>query len=360
MSERGSTPRFPLLPEVASGQTADVYFPRSLEVLRSLDLDPQVGMAIFANRDGVCCGVSQVAQLLRDAGFDGKMLALDEGDEMAAGEPAVQIYGHYSSFGLYETAIIGMLASCSGWCTAARRVVSAAATVPVVSFGARHVHPNVASIQDYAAVIGGCVSCSTPLGAYLSGTQPSGTMPHSLILIVGDTVRAAEALDRSLDPDVQRIVLVDTFQDEAVESLRVAEALGDALEGVRLDTPRERGGVTPALVKEVRARLDQGGFTDVQIVVSGGVTPERISRFWEEEAPVSSFGVGSYISAAPPIDYTADIREIQGRPVAKRGRIPGMRHSSRLHDGYDTLGPIISSRICVPSVVRQSTPDRAA
>jgi len=47
---------------------------------------------------------------------------------------------------------------------------------------------------------------------------------------------------------------VDTFKDEAEESLRVAKALGERLAGIRLDTPGERGGVTPDLVTEVRAR----------------------------------------------------------------------------------------------------------
>ena len=242
----------------------------------------------------------------------------------------VEIFGRYSTFGLYETAIIGILASESGWCTAAREVADAAGTVPVVSFGARHVHPNVAGQMDYAAVTGGCIACSTPLGAALTATESSGTMPHALLLIVGDTVDTARAFHAAVAESVARIVLVDTFQDEAVESLRVAAALGEALHGVRLDTPRERGGVTPGLVKEVRARLDRAGFRHVRIVVSGGITPDRIRLFREAQAPVDSFGVGSYISGAPGIDFTADIREIEGRPVAKRGRIPGMQRSSRL------------------------------
>ena len=65
--------------------------------------------------------------------------------------------------------------------------------------------------------------------------------------------------------DVLRIVLVDTFKDEAEESLRVAEALGKRLRGVRLDTPGERGGVTVDLVKEVRARLDLAGFANEDV-----------------------------------------------------------------------------------------------
>ena len=138
---------------------------------------------------------------------------------------------------------------------------------------------------DYAAIVGGCVGASTPAGARLAGLAPTGTMPHSLVLIFGDTVEAALAFDRHVGPEVPRIVLVDTFKDEAEEALRVAHALGDRLYGIRLDTPSERGRVTAELVHEVRARLDQAGFRHVKIVVSGGLSPDRIGYFKEAEAP---------------------------------------------------------------------------
>jgi len=48
-----------------------------------------------------------------------------------------------------------------------------------------------------------------------------------------------------MPPDAPRTVLVDTFKDEAEETIRVAEALGDDLGGVRLDTPGERRGCYP-------------------------------------------------------------------------------------------------------------------
>ena len=155
-------------------------------------------------------------------------------------------------------------------------------------------------------------------------------MPHALVLIFGDTVRAAEAFDRHIEPDVPRIVLVDTFKDEAEESLRVAEALGERLYGVRLDTPSERGRVTADLVKEVRVRLDQAGHEHVKIVVSGGIDVERILYFKAASAPVDSFAVGGAISDASPIDFTGDLKEIDGRPIAKRGRIPGRTDNPRL------------------------------
>jgi nicotinate phosphoribosyltransferase len=88
--------------------------------------------------------------------------------------------------------------------------------------------------------------------------------------------------------------------------------------------------VTPDLVREVRARLDQAGFAHVKIVVSGGLNPERMQVFKDAGAPVDSYAVGSYISGATPIDFTGDIKEIDGRPIAKRGRIPGRTESPRL------------------------------
>lgn len=325
-----SRERFPLIPQVASGDTADVYFLRTCKVLRDLDRNPQVGMEIFPSRGGVLCGVAQVLQILDDANFEGELWAMPDGEQVAKGEAVLEIFGRYLDFGTYETAILGTLASCTGWATAAREVVEAAHGVPVISFGARHVHPNVAGIMDYAAIQGGCAGCSTPLGASLTGTAASGTMSHAYVLIVGDTVKAAEAFDEVMPPDVPRIVLVDTFQDEAVESVRVAEALGQHLQGIRLDTASERGGVTPGLVTEIRARLDLAGFRGVEVLVSGGITPDRIHRFVDAGAPVDGYGVGSYITAAGPIDYTGDIREIEGKPVAKLGRIPGMQRNSRL------------------------------
>ena len=321
--------------EILSGDSADVYFARAERILEREGLDPVVTMEVFTRQEALLCGIDEAKNLLGhvladvDEG-DAIIEALDDGDEIAPKEVVLRIQARYRAFGLYETAMLGMLAQSTGWATAAREVVRAAAPEPVISFGARHVHPDITDVLDYAAIVGGCVGASTPAGARLAGLNPTGTMPHALVLIFGDTVDAALAFDRDLDPDVPRIVLVDTFKDEVEESLRVAEALGDRLYGIRLDTPSERGRVTADLVLEVRARLDLAGHQDVKIVVSGGLNPERIGYFKGAGAPVDSFAVGSYISGAAPIDFTADLKEIDGRPIAKRGRIPGRTESPRL------------------------------
>ena len=314
--------------EIMGGFTTDVYFVKTRDVLRDAGrLSAPVTAEVFARKNGVFAGLEEVMALL--GGSSVEIEALREGDSFSPKEVLVRICGPYGEFGLYETVLLGMLASASSWATAARACVEAAEGKPVLCFGARHVHPAVAPVMERTAVrVGGCSGASCILGARLAGIDPMGTVPHAAVLLVGDTVALAKHYDAVMPSGDQRIVLVDTFKDEAEETLRVAEALGDKLSAVRLDTPGERGGVSPDLVREIRYRLDLAGFRHVRIIASGGLYPDRIREL--SAAGADSFGVGSYISHANPIDMTMDIKEIDGRPVAKRGRLPGRIENPRL------------------------------
>ncbi len=315
--------------EILAGLTADVYFVKANEVLRGKNMENTVVTAeIFARREGIVAGIPEVMTLISGRGL--KIQSLTEGEIFAPKEVIMRICGPYQAFGIHETAILGILASSCGWATAARACKEAAGDSNLLSFGARHVHPAVAPVMERAAIIGGADSASCILGAKLAGQEPVGTLPHAVFLIIGDTVEVAETYDEVLPPDAPRLILVDTFKDEAEETLRVANALKSKLAGVRLDTPSERGGVTPDLVREIRSRLDQSGFQHVKIFVSGGITPDRIRIL--KDAGAHAFGVGSFISGASPIDMTMDLKEIAGKPIAKRGRIPGITFSVRLTD----------------------------
>ena len=313
--------------EIESGATTDIYFLRTRDILAKQGLlDTPVTADVFCRRSGVFCGSEEVRRLLDGRNIE--MFALPEGERYEGGATVMQISGPYGEFGLFETVLLGIAASSTGWATAAAECKEAADGSSVVCFGSRHIHPAVAPAMERAAMIGGMDGSSCILGALLSGVKPTGTVPHAAILISGDTVKVAQVFDEVSDADVARIILVDTFKDEAEESLRVAEALGKKLAAVRLDTPSERGGVTPQLVTEVRKRLDVAGHGHVRIAVSGGLTPERIRIL--KAAGADCFGVGSYVSSAPPIEMTMDIKEVSGRPVAKRGRLPGPVKSPRL------------------------------
>jgi nicotinate phosphoribosyltransferase len=323
---------WPIPPEWLNGDTADVYFLRTVDILKKEGINPVVTMEVFPRRDGLFCGIEQVKSLLRQVlpAGNAEVWALDEGDTFSKKEVVLRITAPYQSFGVYETCYLGILAHCSGWATAARECVQAARGRPLFSFGARHVHPSVVAVMEYSAIVGGCTGCASTAGARLAGMTPVGTIPHALIIIMGSTAAATLAFDREMGPEVPRLALVDTFEDEVRESVAVAKAMGGRLSGVRLDTPSERGRVTAGLVKEVRAWLDLEGFKDVRIAVSGGLDPDRMGYFLDEGAPVDLFAVGSYISHAQPLDFTADLHEVDGRPIAKRGRMPGVTPNPRL------------------------------
>jgi nicotinate phosphoribosyltransferase len=313
--------------EILQGLTTDVYFVKSYEILKDLELlESEVTVEIFSRSQGVFCGLPETLNLLQGTGVE--VWSLNEGDLFQAKEVIMRIKGKYANFGIYETAILGVLASSCGWATAARQVKIAAGDKPAIIFGARHVHPAVAPVMERSAIVGGMDGSSCILGAKLAGLEPKGTLPHAVILIAGDTLKVAQSYDKIMAADDSRLVLVDTFKDEAEETLRIAAEMQERLQGIRLDTPSERGGVTPGLVQEIRIRLDQKGFKHVKILVSGGLSPDRISLL--KDAGADMFGVGSFVSGASAIDMTMDIKELNGQPIAKRGRIPGTTYTERL------------------------------
>ena len=133
--------------EILSGATGDVYFARATSILEREGLDPVVTMEVFCREDAVLCGMDEAKNLIGhvlaacDPG-ETRVDALDDGDRIAPKEIVLRIRARYSRFALYETAILGMLSQSTGWATAARECVDAAAPQPVISFGA-HRRPAV-------------------------------------------------------------------------------------------------------------------------------------------------------------------------------------------------------------------------
>ncbi len=313
--------------EIRAGRVTDAYFLNAEKVLAEAGADKEVAAEVSVKRLpagwswAVLCGIEEVARLLE--GLEGiEVDALPEGSLFHAGEPVLAIRGRYTSFCIHETALLGLLCQASGIATAAARCRIAAGEKLLLSFGARRQHPAVAPMVERAAWIGGTDTVSSVLGAELLGIPARGTMPHSMILVMGDTVEAAEAFDRIVDPETPRLVLIDTFQDEKFEALRVARALGDRLSALRLDTPPSRRGDLKALAEEIRWELDRRGFEKVKILVSGGIGEKEIL---ELKDTVDGFGVGSFISRAPHVDFALDIVEVEGTPLAKRGKKSGRK-----------------------------------
>lgn len=312
--------------EVRAGRVTDVYFTRAVEVLRAAGKDQRVRAEFIVKTIpdggswGVLAGTEECLRLLE--GRPVSVRGLPEGTVFRPLQPVLEIEGLYTDFALYETPLLGMLCQASGVATKAARFRKLARDVPLVSFGARRMHPAVAPVIERAAYIGGCNGVATVLAAERLGIDASGTMPHSLVLLMGSTVDAALAFEKTVDARVPRVVLIDTFNDEKFEALRVAEALGDRLFAVRLDTPASRRGNFRQILQEVRWELDTHGFEHVRLFVSGGLTEPVVEDLVDL---VDGFGVGTEISGAPVMDFSMDIVEIEGEPVAKRGKMSGSK-----------------------------------
>jgi len=327
--------------EIKNAETTDVYFTRTKEILEKeglsdLHVTAEITTGSFPKNWewGILAGVEEAAQLLEGVPID--VLSFPEGtlfhssDVQGVREPVMVLEGKYLDFCLYETPLLGFLCHASGITTMAARVRRAAGKKTLLSFGIRRAHPALAPMIDRSCYIGGFDEVSSIVGARLLGKDPAGTMPHSLIIAMGDQVRAWRSFNKHMPKKVPRIALVDTYYDEKTESILAAEALGKDLYGVRLDTPGSRRGNFAEIIREVRWELDSRGYNQVKIFVSGGLNDESIADL--SIAGADGFGVGTSVSNAPSIDFALDIVEADGKPVAKRGKLGGRKMVWRCDD----------------------------
>jgi nicotinate phosphoribosyltransferase len=332
--------------KIREGYYSDAYFNLTKQLLEAHDRHPQVVMQVFQKRRSVLGGIDEAIAILKlcagrlvdgewQPGWDRLTVrALHEGDEISAYESVMHIEGDYSLFAHLETVYLGSLARRTLIMRNVREVVEAAGGKPILYFPARHDHWLVQTGDGWAAHVAGAIGVSTDAQASWWGGRGIGTVPHALIACFeGDTVAAARAFADHYGGETNIVVLVDFDNDSVRTSLEVADALGERLWGVRLDTSHtivdkalldrmgrfDPRGVNPELVRLVRSALDEAGHARVRIVVSGGFDVERIREFERARVPVDVYGVGSSLLRGEN-DFTADVVVVEGRPCAKVGR----------------------------------------
>ena len=320
--------------QIKSGKTTDIYFVRTKQILKAKGKDRTRVVAEVTTGGipggypwGIICGTDEVASLFE--GVQVNVYAMSEGslfhpyDHRGFRTPVLAVEGAYADFCELETPLLGLLCQSSGVATRAARIKLAAGDRTTIAFGVRRMHPGLAPALDRAAYIGGMDGVSSLIGAEVIGQKPSGTMPHALMVVLGDQVEAWKAFDEVMPPDVPRIFLVDTYFDEKVEAVMAADAFGERLQAVRLDTPSSRRGDMAEIIREVRWELDLRGHNHVRIFVSGGLDEETVRIYGE--AGADAFGVGTWVSGAPTVDFGFDIVEVENRPAAKRGKLGGRK-----------------------------------
>ncbi|MBN8548518.1 MAG: nicotinate phosphoribosyltransferase [Deltaproteobacteria bacterium] len=310
----------------------DVYFHRTLEILKAEGLNPWVrGQVMIRKGPGTVGGIDEAIAAIEkydsSAQSTGRIWALEEGESYDARETLLIAEKPIQSFVDLETLYLGVLSR--GTTSASdgvdtidfRRakekmaaVVSAAEGRPVFYFGARHWDFREDAAIAQAAFDGGATGASTDIAAALIGKKGLGTIPHVLENIMAwrygkdqAVVEATKAFDRHIDSKIPRIALIDYNNREIDDSLATARALEGRLYGVRVDTCGENvaqgaclspmsaqsllwkqeglrlpeldapeakywygSGVTVTGVFALRRALDAAGFQDVKIVLSSG------------------------------------------------------------------------------------------
>lgn len=300
--------------------TSELFEFNTRVVLAREYLDPIATMEFMPQREGVFCGLRDVNTWLRGLGGHGfQVWTLDEGALFKVGEVALRLRGHFLEYGAHVDGIAGILATQSGWATAARAFVNEAEPQPVILTPSNLIPMEFAAQLDYAAQVGGCAASDSLLG--------KGVLSRALILLMGDTLRALRAFDQTAPADAPRLALVDTFHNAIDEAVRVALGLGDQLAGVVVQVNHELGA---EFLRQMRAQLDLAGFPRVKIFVCGDITLARIALWKKEHAPLDGYFIGNTIANAPPLPFAAELKESDGKPLARRGLAPGTTSSPRL------------------------------
>ena len=324
---------------IREGRATDAYFDRTEATLAASDLNPHVVAEVTADQfpDGefeLFAGLKDAVALLE--GHDVDVDAVPEG-RLFDGGPVMRIEGPYLAFARLETSLLGFLSHASGIATAALDCRVAAPDSQLLSFGARHVHPSMTAAVERSALVAGFDGFSHVAAGDLIGREASGTMPHALLICFGEGNQegAWRAFDEAVDEAVPRIALCDTYTDERDEVLRAVAALGDRLDGVRLDTTGSRRGDFRHIVREVNWELDARGHDDVDVYLSGGLDPDDLRRLRDV---ADGFGVGGYVSNADPVDFALDIVTLEGELAAKRGKLSGRKDVYRTAEGDHAVG----------------------
>jgi nicotinate phosphoribosyltransferase len=336
--------------KMRAGWYTDAYFNHARDTLLQDERRPRVVMQIFQKNDAWLGGMDEAIAILKLCANDFDELevhALFDGDRIEPYESVMHIEGDYTAFAHLETPMLGTLARRTLITTNVVKVLEAANGKPIIFMPARHDHHRIQTGDGYAAyvagqIVGAEIGVTTNEQASWWGGRSIGTVPHALIASYGgDTVLASKKFAEWAPADMNVTVLVDFENDSVRTALEVADALGDRLWGIRLDTSEslvdrslwdEMGdfkptGVNEKLVLKVREALDAHGYERLRIVASGGFDEEKIRFFEEKRVPVDAYGVGSSLIRGSN-DFTGDIVITDGKPSAKVGR--RFRENARL------------------------------
>lgn len=231
---------------------------------------------------------------LKEMRFTGDVYAVREGEPVFPGEPILTIKAPLIQAQFAETALLNIINHQTLIATKSSKIVRATnGTGAVMEFGLRRAQgPDAGIYGARAAIIGGASSTSNVLAGQMFKVPVAGTMAHSFVMDYPTEYDAFRAYATAY-PD-SCMLLVDTYDTlrsgvpNAIKVFRELKAEGHTPKGIRLDS-----GDLAYLSKKARQMLDEAGFPEAKICVSGDLDERLINSLLQQGAKIDSWGIGT-------------------------------------------------------------------
>ena len=288
--------------------------------------------------------------------FTGDVHAMPEGTVFFPHEPILRVTAPLPQAQFIETRVMNLLHFETVIASKAARSVLAAPGKTLVDFALRRAHGAEAGpLAARASYLAGFSGTSTVLAGAAFGIPVHGTMAHSFIQAHGDESAAFEHFACAHPQDVA--LLIDTYDTEAAASKVVLLAPKLKERGITIKAVRLDSGDLADHAHKVRRILDEGGLSQVRIIVSGGLDERALQDLVGKRAPIDTFAVGTTMTTsadAPYLDCAYKLQKYAGRARRKRSEgkatWPGRK---QVYRRYDAQGVIASDTLTLVDDVQE-------
>ncbi len=267
--------------------------------------------------------------------------AVGEGRVIHPHVPVISVTGPLAVAQMLETVLLNICNYPTLIASKAARIVQSARGGDVLEFGMRRGPAAGVDEAIRAALIGGCSSTSNVQASVAAGRDPKGTHAHSMVqayLALGQGEIGAFRAFAARYPDecILLVDTIDTLRSGVPNAIAVFNELRDAghtPRGIRLDS-----GDLAHLAVRSAGMLDEAGFEDVRIVLSGDLDELTI---WQILTQVAEEAVGEGID--PEAIRSRLVYGVGTRLITSEGdsSLGGVYKLTAIHDESGSWTPAV-------------------
>jgi nicotinate phosphoribosyltransferase len=234
---------------------------------------------------------------LKNFRFTGEVRAIAEGEIVFPPEPILEVRAPRIEAQIIETFLLNQINFQTLIASKAARVVLAAQGRSVIDMSPRRDQGADAALKAArSAYISGCAGTSNVAAGQAYGIPLYGTMAHSYVMSFDDELTAFRTF--ASDFPQNTVLLIDTY--DTLEGARNAVTLARelAVKGQKVQAVRIDSGDLSLLSQRVRQILNESGFLEIKILLSGDLNEDKIEKLLQSGACADGFGVGTELGTS--------------------------------------------------------------